>query len=75
MIFTEFIKFSELRQNPKVALFLDVVLKKKFPLLPLGWCLLCVMSGNRYLPRGSTTTGNIFVARSVRPLVAIPFLD
>ena len=41
-----------------------------------------MMSGNRYLPRGSnenalyiTSTGNVFVARWVIPLVNILLLD
>ena len=44
--------------------------------------LFSVVTGNSYLRRGSngnalciTTTGNVFVARWVMPLVAIPFLD
>ena len=49
--------------------FLHVVIKMKILLLFLVWCLLSVVSGNRYLPRDSignalciTTTGNISVA-------------
>ena len=52
--------------------FLDVVVKKNFPLLSVGWYLVRVVSFNRYLPRGSnenalyiTGTGNVFVARWV----------
>ena len=33
--------------------FLDIVTKSNFPLLSVGWYLFTVMSGNRYLPRGS----------------------
>ena len=62
--------------------FLDVVVKKKFPLLSVGWYLFRVVSGDRYLPRGSnenalciTSTGNIFVSSWVIPLVTIPLLD
>ena len=47
-------------------MFLDVVVKKKFLLLSLGWYLLCVVSGNRYLFSDScentlsgTITGNV----------------
>ena len=49
-----------------IDMFLDVVVKKKFPLLSLGWYLLHVVSGNRYLARGisrnalfGTSPGNI----------------
>ena len=49
--------------------FLDVVVKKKFPLLPVDWYLFEVVTGNRYLPRGSnenalfiTSTGNASVS-------------
>ena len=62
--------------------FLDVVLKNDFPLLSVGWYLFRVVSGNRYLPRGSNeyalyiiSTGNVSVARWVIPLVTIPLLD
>ena len=58
---------------------LDVVVKKNFPLLSLGWYLFRLVSGNRYLTRSSnenalyiTGTGNVFVARGVIPLVTIP---
>ena len=61
---------------------LGVVVEKNFPLLSVGWYLFRMMSGNRYLPRGSnenalyiTNTGNVFVARWVIPLVNIPLLD
>ena len=36
-----------------IVTFLDVVVKKNFPLLPVDWYLLRVVIGNRYLPRGS----------------------
>ena len=62
--------------------FLDIVLKSNFPLLSVGWYLFRVVSGNRYLPRGSnentlciTSTGNVSVARWVIPLVTILLLD
>ena len=62
--------------------FLDIVLKRNFPLLSVGWYLFGVVSGNRYLPRGSnentlciTNTGNVSVARWVIPLVTILLLD
>ena len=55
-----------------IGTFLDVVVKIKIALLSLVW----------YLPRGSngntlciTTTGNVFVARSVILLATLPFLD
>ena len=76
MIFTECNEFRDLKLNPKgsryliIDTFLDVVVKKKFPLLYLGYCLFRVVSSNRYLPKDSngnvlciTTTGNVFVAR------------
>ena len=54
---------------------LDVEVKKNFPLLYVGWYLFRVMSGIRYLPRGSnenalyiTSTGNVSVARWAIPL-------
>ena len=54
--------------------FLDVVVKNDFPLLSVGWCLFRVVSGNRYLPRGSNEnalyisgTGNVSVIRWVIP--------
>ena len=62
--------------------FLDVVVKNNFPLLPVDWYLFRVVSGNRYLPRGSnentlyiTSTGNVSVSRWVITLVTIPLLD
>ena len=79
--FTEFIHFSELKQNPNpnpyltIDMLLDVVVKKKFPLLSLGWYLLCVVSGSGCLPRDSSentqsgaTSGNVSVT-------TIPFLN
>ena len=46
------------------------------------WYLFSVVSGNRHQTTGSngnalgiTTTGNVFVARWVLPLVTRPFLD
>ena len=54
--------------------FLDVVVKNDFPLLSVGGCLFRVVSGNRYLPRGSnenalyiTGTGNVSITRWVIP--------
>ena len=54
--------------------FLDVVVKKN----SVGWHLFRVVSGNWYLPRGSnenllyiTSTGNVFVAIWVIPLITI----
>ena len=62
--------------------FLDIVVKSNFPLLSAGWYLFRVVSGNRYLPRGSnentlciTSTGNVSVGRWVIPLVTILLLD
>ena len=54
----------------KIDIFLDVVVKKNFPLKSVGWYLFRVMSGNRYLHRGSkenklciTTTGHVSLTR------------
>ena len=65
-----------------IATFLDVVVKKNFPLLPVDWYVFRVVTGNRYLPRGSnenalfiTSTGNVSVSRWVLTLVTIPLLD
>ena len=62
--------------------FLDVVVKKNFPLLPVDWYLLQLVSGNRYLPGGSnentlfiTSTGNVSVSRWVITSVTIPLSD
>ena len=61
---------------------LDVVVKKNFPLLSAGWYLFRVVSGNKYLLRGSnenmlciTSTDNVSVARWVIHLVTILLLD
>ena len=81
-------EFSESRQNPRAVwlpatldTFLDVVVKSNFPLLSVGWYLFRVVSGNRYLPRGSNentlcinSTDNVSVARWVIPLVTILLL-
>ena len=63
-----------------IVIFLDAVVKKNFPLHSADWYLFRVVSGNRYLPRGSnenalyiTSTGNASVSRWVIPLVTIPF--
>ena len=62
--------------------FLDVLVKKNFPLLSIGWYLFRVVSGNRDLSRGSnenalyiTSIGNVIVAKWLIPLVIIPPLD
>ena len=62
--------------------FLDVVVKKNFSQLSLGWCLFRVVGGNRYLPRGSnenalfiSNTGNVFLTSWLIPLVKVPLLD
>ena len=62
--------------------FLDVVVKKIFPLLSLGWDLFTVVSHNGYLTGSSnanaysiTMNGNVSVLDWVIPLVTIPFLD
>ena len=62
--------------------FLDVVERKNCPLLSVGMYLFRLVSGNRYLPRSNnenalyiTSTGNVFVARWVIPLVTIPLLS
>ena len=82
-------EFSESWPNPKAVwlpatldTFLDLVVKSNFPLLSVGWYLFRVVTGNRYLPRGSnentlciTSTGNVSVARWVIPLVTILLLD
>ena len=63
MTFVEFIKFSEslskssvvTRDSPYLTtdIFLHAVVKMKFPLLSLVWYLFNVVSGNRFLTRGS----------------------
>ena len=60
---------------------LDVVVKKIFPLLSLGWYLFTVVSHNGYVATGSngnahsvTINGNVSVANWVILLVTIPFL-
>ena len=65
-----------------IVTFLDVVAKNNFPLLPIGWYLFHVVTGNRDLPRGSdekalliTSTGNVSVSRWVITLITIPLLD
>ena len=65
-----------------IVTFRDIVVKKKFPLLSLGWCPLHVVRGNRYLPRGNsgntlsgTITGNVSIAIKVITLTTIIFLD
>ena len=65
-----------------IVTFLIVVVKKNFPLLPVDWYLFWVVTGNRYLSRGSnenalfiTSTGNVSVSRWVITLVTIPLLD
>ena len=62
--------------------FLDAVVKKNFPLLPVDWYLFQVVTGNRYLPRDSNenalfiiSSGNASVSRWVINLVTIPLLD
>ena len=62
--------------------FLEIVVKNNFPLLSVGWYLFRVVTGNRYLPQYSkentlciTSTGNVYVARWVIPLVTILLLD
>ena len=61
---------------------LDVVVKNDIPLLSAGWYLFRVVSGNRYIPRGSnenalciTSISNVFIASWVIPLVTILILD
>ena len=65
-----------------IATFLDVVVKRNFPLLPVDWYLFIEVHGNRYLPRSTnenalyiTSTGNVSVNRWVITLVTIPLLD
>ena len=62
--------------------FLDVVVKKIFPLWSLRQYLFTLMSHNRYLTRGSngnahsrnTVNANVSVTNWVIPLVTILFL-
>ena len=72
------------RATPQLMIdtFLNVVVKKIFPLLSLGWYLFTVVSHNVYLTRSSngnlhstTMNGNVSVASWVLPLVTMPFLD
>ena len=65
-----------------IVTFLDVVVKKNFPLLSVGRYLFRVVTGNKYLLRGSnenahfiTSTGSISVSRWVITLVTITLLD
>ena len=44
-------------QQLTIDTFLDVVIKKIFPLLSLGWYLFTVVNHNGYLARGSN--GNV----------------
>ena len=53
-----------------IVTFLDVVVKENCPILSVGWYLFRVVSGNRYLTKGSnenalyiTRTGNVSVSR------------
>ena len=62
--------------------FLDVVVKKNFPLLLVYWYLFQIVTGNGYLSRSSnenalfiTSTANVSVSRWVITLVTIPLLD
>ena len=62
-----------------IGTFLDVVVKKNFPLLSVG---LYLFNAVRYLPRGSneyalciTSTDNVFVASWIIHSVPIPLLD
>ena len=65
-----------------IVTFLDVVVKKNVPLITVDWYLFRVVTGNRYLPRGSnehaiikTINGNVSVSTWVKTLVTIPLLD
>ena len=65
-----------------IVVFFDAVVKKNCQLLPVDWYLFQVVTGNRYLPRGSnenalfiTSTGNVSATRWVIPLVTILILD
>ena len=65
-----------------IVTFLDIVVKKNFSLLLVDWYLFRVVTGNRYLPRGSnekalfiTSSGNVSVNRWVITLVIIQLFD
>ena len=65
-----------------IVTFLDVVIKRNFPELPVDWYLFPVMSDKRYLPRSSndnalyiSSTGNVYVSRWLITLVTIPLLE
>ena len=65
-----------------IASYLDVVVKKTFPLVSIDWYMFRVVSGNRYLPRSSkkciliiTSTGDASVSKWIIPLVTLPLLD
>ena len=65
-----------------IVTFLNVVVKRNFPLLPVDLYLFKVVTGNKFLPRGSnenapfiTSTGNVSVSRWVITLVTIPLLN
>ena len=65
-----------------IVIFSDEVVKVICLLLCLDRYLFIVVSGNRYLPRGSkenalsnTITGNVTISIEVVLVVAIPFLD
>ena len=92
MTSSEFSKFSEPRHNPRpvtrdilhltIITFLDVVVKKNFPLLPVDWYLFQVVTFNRYSPRDSnenapfiTSTSNVSVSSLVITLATISLLD
>ena len=45
-----------------IVIFLDVVVKRNFPLLPVDWYLFLVVNGNRYLPRGSNENTLVLLA-------------
>ena len=46
--------------------FFDIVVKSNFPLLSVGWYLFRVVSGNRYLPRGSNENDSLNSGKSFR---------
>ena len=73
---------KETERHDYIGKGVDVVVKRNFPLLSVGWYLFRVVIGNRYVPRSNnenalyiTSAGNVFVARWVIPLVTIPLLD